>query len=125
MPTEIPQYSLGKILLVWAAAALPMAILGWLVAPALAVGSADPVFVRLAVLTVGLVWQFALVMLLLYREARTWRWSMLKGRLWLNVPRSPRTGGDGVPRCVLPWAPFSAPVHWLGRAGVPATRGAR
>jgi hypothetical protein len=27
--SEIPQYSLGKILLVWAAAALPMAILGW------------------------------------------------------------------------------------------------
>jgi hypothetical protein len=64
MLTEIPQYSLGKIVWVWAAAAIPMAILGWLVAPALALGS-DPVFPRLAVLTVGLVWQFALVMLLL------------------------------------------------------------
>jgi hypothetical protein len=32
----IPQYSLGKILLVWAAAAIPMGILGWVVAPALA-----------------------------------------------------------------------------------------
>jgi membrane protease YdiL (CAAX protease family) len=92
MVTAIPQYSLGKILLVWAAAAIPMAILGWLVAPALALGSDDPVRARLAVLTVGLVWQFALVMLLLYREARTWRWSMLRGRLWLNAPRSPRTG---------------------------------
>ena len=50
-------------------------------APAFARGSDNPVFARLAVLTVGLVWQFALVMLLLYREARTWRWSMLKGRL--------------------------------------------
>lgn len=92
MLTEIPQYSLGKILLVWAAAALPMAILGWIVAPALALGSDDPVFARLAVLAVGLVWQFALVMLLLYREVRTWRWSILRERLWLNAPRSPRTG---------------------------------
>lgn len=92
MLTEIPQYSLPKILLVWAAAALPMAILGWFVAPALAVGADDPVFARLAVLTAGLVWQFVLVMLLLYREAGTWRWSLLSGRLWLNPPRSPRTG---------------------------------
>ena len=91
-PIEIPQYSLERILLVWAAAALPMAILGWLVAPAVAHGSDNPVLARLAVLTVGLVWQFALVMLLLHREVGTWRWSMLKGRLWLNAPRSPRTG---------------------------------
>jgi uncharacterized protein len=90
--TEIPQYSLGKILMVWAAAAIPMAVLGWLVAPALALGSDDPVFARLAVLTVGLMWQFVLVMLLLYREARTWRWSTLGARLWLNPPRSARTG---------------------------------
>src|SRR5262245_36135490 len=69
-----------------------MGTLGWFVAPALTLGSNDPVFTRLAVLTVGLVWQFALVMLLLYREARTWRWSMLRERLWLNAPRSPRTG---------------------------------
>jgi membrane protease YdiL (CAAX protease family) len=38
MLTEIPQYSLGKILLVWAAAAIPMVILGWLVAPATFLG---------------------------------------------------------------------------------------
>jgi hypothetical protein len=32
---EIPQYSILKILAVWAAAALPMGALAWLVAPAL------------------------------------------------------------------------------------------
>ena len=31
-----PQYSLAKILGIWAAAAIPVAILGWIVAPALA-----------------------------------------------------------------------------------------
>jgi len=91
VPTEIPQYSLSTILLVWAAAAIPMAILGWIVGPALTLRS-DPVLVRLAVLTVGLVWQFVLVMLLLYRETRTLQWPILKARLWLGTPRSPQTG---------------------------------
>ncbi len=88
----IPQYSLGKILLVWAAAAVPMGILGWLVAPALAPDPQKPGFERLAVLTVGLVWQFVLVMFLLYRETGTLRWPTLSQRLWLNTPRSPQTG---------------------------------
>jgi membrane protease YdiL (CAAX protease family) len=89
---EIPQYRLGKILLVWSSAAIPMAILGWIVAPALAFGSDDQIFARLAVLTVGLVWQFVLVAFLIYGEVRTLRWSVIKGRLWLNAPRSPDTG---------------------------------
>jgi hypothetical protein len=36
---EIPQYTRRAILAVWAAAALPMAALAWLVAPALRTGS--------------------------------------------------------------------------------------
>jgi uncharacterized protein len=88
----IPQYSLGRILLVWAAAALPMAFLGWIVAPALTRTSDQSVLIRLAVLTVGLVWQFVLVAFLLYRETRSLRWSAVKWRLWLNAPRSPETG---------------------------------
>jgi hypothetical protein len=36
--TSIPQYSPGKILLIWAAAAIPMGILGWVVAPAQSTG---------------------------------------------------------------------------------------
>lgn len=88
----IPQYSLRQILLVWAAAALPMGILGWVVAPALAHDPQSRLFVRLAVLTVGLVWQFLLVILLLYREAGNLRWSTIWQRLWLQTPRSPYTG---------------------------------
>jgi membrane protease YdiL (CAAX protease family) len=90
--SKIPQYSLSKILLVWAAAAIPMGILGWFVAPALAHGPQGPGFERLAVLTVGLVWQFALVVILLYRETGDLRWSTIRQRLWLNTPRSPQTG---------------------------------
>lgn len=88
----IPQYSLRKILVVWAAAAIPMGILGWVVAPAVAADPQRPGFERLAVLAVGLVWQFVLVMILLYQEAGNLRWSTIRQRLWLQSPRSPRTG---------------------------------
>ena len=90
--SAIPQYTLGQILLIWVAAAIPMGILWWLVAPALARGSQNPLPVLLAVLTVGLVWQFVLVLLLLFRETGTLRWSVIRPRLWLNTPRSPQTG---------------------------------
>jgi membrane protease YdiL (CAAX protease family) len=91
---------LSKILLVWAAAAIPMGILGWLVAPALAQSTQTPALVRLAVLTVGLGWQFLLVLMLLYQETGTLRWSTIRPRLWLTTPRSPRTGA---PRARLWW----------------------
>lgn len=88
----LPQYSLRQILLIWAAAAIPMGILGWVVAPALTHISQTPALIRLAVLTVGLIWQFVLVMILLYREAGNLRLSTIRSRLWLTTPRSPRTG---------------------------------
>jgi membrane protease YdiL (CAAX protease family) len=90
--TDIPQYGVTRILVIWAAAAVPMAILGWVVAPALAPAAQTPGFVRLAVLTVGLAWQFVLVVLLLRREAGTFSWSELRRRLWLTTPRDPQTG---------------------------------
>ena len=65
------QYSLAKILSVWAAAAMPMAALAWVVAPLVADRLDGPVALARALLvslTVGLIWQFVLVMLLVYRE---------------------------------------------------------
>jgi membrane protease YdiL (CAAX protease family) len=88
---KIPQYNLVKILLIWAAAAIPMGLLGWVIAPALAEDPAKPGFVRLAVLIVGLIWQFILVLYLIYKENGDIRWSTLKTRLWLGAPRSPKT----------------------------------
>jgi membrane protease YdiL (CAAX protease family) len=97
---EIPQHSRWAILAVWAAAALPMAALAWLVAPAVAdrlSGEANVPLVKAltASLTAGLVWQFVLVMILVAREQRTVRWSVLRDALWLLPPRSPRTGRVG------------------------------
>jgi hypothetical protein len=69
----IPQYSVRRILVVWAAAAVPMAALGWFVAPVLVRNSANPLLTRLAALTTGLVWQFLLAAILIYDEAGTLR----------------------------------------------------
>jgi membrane protease YdiL (CAAX protease family) len=88
----VPQYSLATILLIWACAAVPMAILGWVVAPALARGSQAPALVRMGAIAAGLIWEFILVLILLYREAGTLGWSTVSKRLWLQTPRSPRTG---------------------------------
>jgi len=89
---DLPQYSLGKTLLVWAAAAGPMAALGWFVTPALAHDPDNPGFARLAILAIGLIWQFILVVMLLYRETGSLRWSGVQHRLWLNTPRLPQSG---------------------------------
>ena len=82
----IPQYSIGKVLLVWIAAAAPMGILGWIVGPALARSEADLPFARLGGLTVGLIWQFLLVLILLRGEGSTFRWADVRERLWLRAP---------------------------------------
>ena len=49
----------------------------------------------LGLLTIGLIWQFVLVMLPVYRERSSLRWSDLKDALWLQSPRSPTTGRIG------------------------------
>jgi CAAX protease family protein len=97
---EIPQYRRRAIVAVWAAAALPMAALAWLVAPALkdqfAGGGNVPLAKTLIVcLTLGLIWQFVLVVILVGREQRSLRWSTLREALWLRSPRNPRSGRRG------------------------------
>ena len=90
----------------WAAAALPMGLLAWVVAPLLAdplSGSNRLSRALIVLLTAGLVWQFALVMFLVKREQGTLRLSVLRDALWLRAPRSPKTG--------LPWRPRVARPH--------------
>lgn len=101
MPAErtitVTQYSRRAIVAIWAAAALPMAILSWIVAPAIADGDGIENLVRplLACMAVGLVWQFVLAIGLVGYEQRSLRWSRLKEAMWLRSPRSPKTGRVG------------------------------
>jgi membrane protease YdiL (CAAX protease family) len=92
----ITQYSRRAIVAIWAAAALPMGVLAWIVAPAIAGGGGIP-FARalLVCLTAGLIWQFALVAVLVGHEQHSLRWSRIRPALWLQSPRSPRTGRVG------------------------------
>jgi uncharacterized protein len=93
---EIPQYSRRAIFAIWTAAALPMGVLAWLVAPMLGHHLAGDGGVPLAkalmlTLAAGLVWQFVLVVILVAREQRSLRWSTVREALWLRSPASPRS----------------------------------
>jgi len=92
----VNQYSRRAILAIWAAAALPMGGLAWVVAPAVAPDGGESLTRALIVLlTAGLVWQFVLVAGLVGYEQRSLRWSRLREALWLRPPQSPRTGRVG------------------------------
>ena len=108
-PAPVRQLTGRGVLAVWAAAALPMAALAWVVVPWLAGSWAGPApFARalLVCLTAGLVWQFVLVLGMLWREQGRLGWGTLRAALWLRCPQSPRTGrvGGRVWWVVLPLA---------------------
>lgn len=88
------QYALWQILGIWLMAGAPMWILGWIVYPALSATLPAPEagLLRMKLLTVGLIWQFVLSMLILYREEGNIRWSTIRRRFWLNHPVSAKTG---------------------------------
>jgi uncharacterized protein len=96
-PYDVRQYSRLGVLGVWAAAALPMAGLAWVVAPAVAGHGASEhrfVLTLLVALTAGLIWQAVLVLVLVGRERRDPSWTSLRDRLWLRAPStSTRRGG--------------------------------
>jgi membrane protease YdiL (CAAX protease family) len=94
----VRQYSLAQILAVWAAAAVPMGVLAWVVAPWLRdqLGGDEPLAQALLIcLTVGLIWQFVLVVILIRRELGGLQWSRVRDALWLRAPRDPKSGRVG------------------------------
>ena len=97
-PRSPRQLSLLGVIGTWAAAALPMGLLAWLVAPWIAGLSGwrhGLPGALLVALTMGLVWQFVLVLILVGREQGSLRWPVLKDSLWLRAPLSPKTGRRG------------------------------
>jgi membrane protease YdiL (CAAX protease family) len=88
------QYPLWQILGIWFAGGAPMWLLSWVAYPALSAGlpPLDAGLLRYKLLTVGLVWQFVLSMIILYREEGNIRLSTISRRFWLNHPKSARSG---------------------------------
>lgn len=82
----IPQYSRARVLGVWSAAALPMGVLAWVVARAIASRGVALVPALIGCLTAGLVWQFVLILLVNGLSLRN---------LWLQPPSTSdgRRGG--------------------------------
>ncbi len=92
----VTQYSRRAIFAIWAAASLPMAALAWIVVPTVADGGGASLARALIVfLTIGLIWQFVLVLGLVGYEQRTLRWSRIREALWLRAPRNPKSGRVG------------------------------
>ena len=90
------QYTLWRILGIWALATIPMGLLSWIVYPAVArsfksdaLGSA---VTRIVLLTIGMAWLSILSLLIVRQEEGDLRWATIKRRLRLNAPRDPRTG---------------------------------
>lgn len=90
------QYSLGRIVGIWALAAVPMGILSWIIFPAVSPNSnSDPLgagVTRFVLLLIGLIWLFVLSMIIVRQEEGDLRWATVKRRLRLNTPRDPKTG---------------------------------
>lgn len=117
----VRQYSLAQILTAWVAAAIPIAVLAWVVAPLLGnvlAGDEAEAFVKalLLCITAGLIWQFILTLILVRREQGTLRWSRVRGALWLLSPRDPRSGrvGGRVWLWVIPFVLLFALWEFVG-----------
>lgn len=89
---EQSQYSLRQILGIWALVSLPMALLTWVVAPAIIPYSPlHPGITFWLLMIAGMAWEFVVALAILYRELGTLRWSAVRQRLWLQTPRDPVT----------------------------------
>ncbi|WP_379133752.1 CPBP family intramembrane glutamic endopeptidase [Paenibacillus sp. sgz500958] len=89
---ENKQYSVGKILGLWAMVALPMFLFRFVLLPVLVpIVKIHPGILYWILMIVGMVWQFVLSVILLKKEMGKWSWAALKERLWLNHPVHPKT----------------------------------
>lgn len=86
------QYSLTKILIIWAVVAAPMGFITWIAVPFLEPRlDVDPGFVFLIMITLGLIWQGVVSYIILRKEVVPFTWANLKERLWIETPTNPRT----------------------------------
>lgn len=83
------QYSLTKILTIWAIVTIPMPILAFVIAPTFFPGNNLSIWL---LLIGGMTWQFIVSMFILYRELDQFNWVAIKQRVWLQKPTNPKTG---------------------------------
>ena len=94
---EDEQYSLSKIVGIWALATAPMVLFAFVVTPAVIrwfnIPPSVPSFlVFWPFMIIGLMWQFVLSLIIVRRECGNVKWQTIRRRMWYNKPRDPRTG---------------------------------
>ena len=90
------QYSLTKILTIWALSAMPMALLAFVVTPLLIPHvETSPLIVYWMAIIAGLIWQFILSLLVLRHDGHPLNWATIRDRMRYCTPRDPRTGKSG------------------------------
>jgi membrane protease YdiL (CAAX protease family) len=114
----VTQYSLARVFALWAAVAVPMGVLAWVVAPWLRdqLGGRDPFIEALLIcFAVGLVWQLVLALILVRREQGSLAWPRARDALWMRAPRDPksRRAGGKVWWWVLPFVLLSGAINAL------------
>ena len=78
---------------IWAVVTVPMPILAFFIAPALAVeGTIRHAFTFWYLMIAGMVWQFIVSIFVLSREGSLRSWGVFKERVWLTTPHDPNTG---------------------------------
>lgn len=90
------QYTLWQIIGIWLAGGALLWFFAWVIHPAMSQGllAMDRGLLWIKLIIIGLVWQFVLSMLILYREEGNIRISTIRRRFWLSNPVSPKTGQE-------------------------------
>jgi len=113
----VKQYSRARTFGLWAAAAVPMGILAWVVAPWLShhLGGREPLGEALLILfNIGLLWILALTLVIIRWEQGSLEWSRLRDALWLGPPQDPNSGRlGGKVWWVVPFVVLSAAINML------------
>jgi membrane protease YdiL (CAAX protease family) len=114
----VRQYSLARIVALWAAAGVPMWVLAWVVAPWLGdrLGGREPLAKGLLIcFNAGLLWIVALTFIVIRRELGSLEWPRVRDALWLRAPRDPQTRrvGGKVWWWLLPFAVLAAALEAL------------
>lgn len=87
------QYSLKKILIIWALSALPMGILAFVITPGVAeITNLNPLITYWIAVIIGLVWQFVLSLIILKRDGYELNWLTIVTRMGYRRPANPKTG---------------------------------
>jgi membrane protease YdiL (CAAX protease family) len=90
------QYSLKKILSIWALSAIPMGVFAFVITPrVVAITNWPPLITYWIAVNIGLVWQFILSLIILKYDGHTLNWQTVVTRMKYQKPVNPRTGKSG------------------------------